>query len=636
MPSFLSRQSSYGRPPEAPYVDQPLELEAQAAALKQKANLSNLQGMNLPKVDYLQFDEEDYQNLQANTNQMVGELHEDVLKNNGQFTPETKRKAQQIRGAIQNNPQAQILQQRHDRYKAYTEAIEKNPKLNSERKRHLIDLANRSAQTDKSGQFYLPNPTESTGYADKAVQFAKEMSVISDPRKAAEYIKKSMPNLPEENFGLIQSQIYDEKTGSRIQNAVRAYLMASPEVREDVQADTDYNALQELDYIKQTSDPNTPPIDPNQLRQSHFENKVNELAGLADIAQRTQKVSRSAGIHSDALALDKAKKEVDKIAFTSQTGPTEGVGDWKSIFKIEDLPIKEGVFIEEGTLSIGKEGSERLAGKKKQITPQEAAKNLEKQNKQIIDYAIKLGLNRNPDGTPRDFNQTKEALINYGNNLATMSKITVDLSGTAPSENLTKTFFGPKANISNMTFMEQGKPETKTELSTSDNKNMFRNSQVVGLDYTAEQPGALVLAVSPEDLKEGYGDKPYIAVTKNLDLQRAMKPMQQLTTKTLNFAKTGEVAKEDNEFIENTIKSMPGILNVGKPSAVSYDSSTGEYYIGINRVVQGVPEVVVYNLNTGEILPLEQAQEKTTSHIFNTVLPQYSKKETVVKTPYEE
>lgn len=648
MPSFLSSQSSYGRPAEAPFVDQPIELEAQAKAAKKKAELSYLQGMQLPDVKYLQHDEKDYQDLQQNTNKLVGELHEEVMKNNGQLSPETKKKAQQIRLVIQNNPQAQTLQQRHDRYKEYVEAVEKNPKLNTFRKRQLIELADRSALTDKTGQFYLPPPVESTQYADKAVDFAKNMSLISDPRKAVEYITRAMPGLPTEQYAMIQSQIYDVRAEDRIKAAVSAYLTASPEIREDVMADTDYNALQEADYLDAISDPNSPYYDPNKavnynsegLRQKHFEDKVTNLASLAALAQKTQKASRSAGIHTDPDATRQAQAAAETQPFTSETGATEGTGSWRDVFGISEP--HSGLSGKVPGQDIGVDVTTGIKNPEMDRT-----KAIQEEAKKITQKAIDLGLVvYKPDGKSLDYPATRKAVEDYGNNIATYSKKTVDVATSAPNvaANLTKSIFGSSnapSNISNMEFHEQGKPESVTKWSGKEAQENFGNSRVTGLDYTSNKPGALKIAVSdasPIKTDRIYGDTPFVAISRNVALKNAMKPIQELTVQSLEAMKTGQskdYSKAQKEMADNGFDTF----GFGKLVGNSADKTTNQRHLSFLKIENGVPNITVITQLPGGVTitrSLEQVQEQNTSYIFNNILPAMKKGETPAKVEYTE
>jgi len=362
MASFLSRQSSYGRPAEAPFVDQPVGLEAQAAAAQQNAELSYLKGMNLPDVRYWQGDKNEYDQMQSEANQLIGDLHKEIADNGGILTPETKKRAQQVRSYIQNNPNAKLLEQRRDRLKTYIEDVQKNDKFNSERKDQLITFANKSATEDKSGEFYLPEPIESTDYINKAIKIAGEISPTDDPEKQYAWLQKNLPGIgqvmPEEQFALIQGSTSQERTVNRIKSVITAMYKLDPAIAKDIKADSDVESLNYLEQVDLISNPESQYYDPYQarsenpeaVRQQMFEKKIDDIANIAADAKYTQKVDQTVGLHKSAADEEIAKsKAFDDIVIFNEGRP---VTMNYETFENEVIPLKVSYSKEKPKISL--------------------------------------------------------------------------------------------------------------------------------------------------------------------------------------------------------------------------------------------------------------------------------------------
>ena len=103
---FFSRQASYGPPAQAPFIEQPVELEAQAEAYKKMADISYTKELNLPETPYVKrtttdpntptLYEQYYNLVRSNYNEQFNSILEEVDKSSGKLTLETKEKLSKV------------------------------------------------------------------------------------------------------------------------------------------------------------------------------------------------------------------------------------------------------------------------------------------------------------------------------------------------------------------------------------------------------------------------------------------------------------------------------------------------------------------------------------------------------------
>lgn len=372
------------------------------------------------------------------------------------------------------------------------------------------------------------------------------------------------------------------------------------------------------------------------------------------------------------------RKPVDPNAgqqkFTSESGSTQGVGGWTKAAGLdtyfnEDGSVKAGgskdaIIFKDGTKieeqdypdynSYWNARSAQIA-KGNKVEKEGSMYNTGSANKQIIEgqqalykKTSALGINvHRPDGTV-DAEATKEAAKNYFSALATYSDHAVSLKDKEIVDNISNDYFGKTSNISNMQIYEQGNPDSKGKYETTEKKAKFKDSRVVALDYSASQPGAIKF-VAPEG---EYGDKPFTAITRDITLANQMKPIQELTVKSLEGARTGQKDVTARNFMfhmeGDIVKDSKGgsqTFHMGNkiPVASSVDND-GTLYVSLLDNSSGSPVIqVLKQSKTGplELKSLDEVQQDKTGEIFNTggALSQYQKQttsQTLPTTEYQE
>lgn len=372
--------------------------------------------------------------------------------------------------------------------------------------------------------------------------------------------------------------------------------------------------------------------------------------------------------HQDALGLYLAKRGVqnagNQMRFPTETGATEGTGGWAKSAGVdqyfnEDGTTKSGEKVTVtftdgskesyvGNTAFGK-GLEEKSKKGKSPTKIERDPTYEfdQGNRELFKKANQLGLNVvRPDGTI-DGRATKENTINYFKGLSAYSDYTVPFIDQNLVKNISEDIFGKMSNIHNMQIYEQGNPDSKSKYESDDEKNLLKGSRVIGLDYTADNPGAMKF-VAPtvnrgvfSDNIEDYGDRPMIAISRNKTLQEQMRPVQELTNKSIKAARTGEKdlnASKITDILRGTIvpvtdpysgtQTQVAIEDLGIPVAATRDPN-GTIRISYLDNSSGIPIIqVLEKTNTSvSVKSLEQVQEEKTGEIFNTggALSQYQK-----------
>src|SRR3972149_5735619 len=198
---FFSNQASYGPPAQAPYIEPPIELEAQAQEYQQEAKLSYLNGLNLPKVDKLKlpFDIKLYNETFGGINNKIKLLSEKIYNSSGILDNETKSEARQLKAEIQSLTQeggaAYILQKRYNKYTNRIKAINENKEMNNTRKQDLIYFTNKSVSEDDSVDFYMPDLIINTNYQEEAIKIAEGITPTDNPAKQTAYLSSKFPGL---------------------------------------------------------------------------------------------------------------------------------------------------------------------------------------------------------------------------------------------------------------------------------------------------------------------------------------------------------------------------------------------------------------------------------------------------------
>lgn len=375
----------------------------------------------------------------------------------------------------------------------------------------------------------------------------------------------------------------------------------------------------------------------------------------------------------------KVEEEANKNRFTTETGATETNGSWSKIAGLDEFYDEDGhvkvnnpfnqnivTFIDKKT---GKQETVKYNSAKEAIIGEQEKQKLgltilerkadetlsqDKINKaqsELFKRTSALGLNvKRTDGSI-DGEATKQNAINYYKELSVYSDYTVPFIDKNIVNNISSDFLGKTSNIHNMEIYEQGNPDSKAKYENPEEKSKFKGGKVIGLDYTADKPGAMKF-VAPEG---DYGDKPYIAITRNKTLQNQMLPVQELTRKSIDGAKTGT---KDNTAVALTnmlkgavVKDAFGhnitLEQMGIPVASSREEKKDKsvtYRVSYLDNSTGTPiiQVLEYNNKTGtSVKSLDQVQQEKTAEIFNTggALSQYQKQATKEQLPavdYEE
>lgn len=458
----------------------------------------------------------------------------------------------------------------------------------------------------------------------------------------------------------------EERTGEKIYNSIKQRALADPNLMKSIQAEG-------LVYGQ----------DPNALFET-------ALAGTV-AGGKYKKTDLETKYRTDALALHKAKGALDNEAaqqkFTTETGATESTGGWAKAAGLDNFFNEDGsmVSVSPGNLNVVTYSNNK--GFKETITYNSAEeRNLDEvkrhekgwstlenapdtkaNDKRILEgqtalykKTSALGLNvMRPDGTI-DGEATKENAINYFKGLSVYSNYTVPFIDASIVKNISNDLFGKTSNIHNMEIYEQGNPSSKGQYETQEAKAKFKDSKAVGLDYTATQPGAIkIIAPTGHDSngKPEFGDTPFIAISRNKTLQNQMAPIQELTVKSLNGAKTGQKDPSavflTNALKGTTVKDVYGhsvvFEQLGIPVGSSKDAD-GTLRISYLDNSTGTPMIQVLEKKPNQpgkpatpvtIKSLDEVQEQKTGEIFNTggALSQYQKqsaKPVLPSTDYED
>lgn len=350
--------------------------------------------------------------------------------------------------------------------------------------------------------------------------------------------------------------------------------------------------------------------------------------------------------------------------FTTEYGATESAGDWTKVAELDKYYNSDGSIKTTGIMDVltsplaGTETSGMSQTGLSIDKTQKVTKNVDKQiaeaQTELYKKTSKLGLNIvKPDGTV-DGEATRLNAMKYFQGLAVFSNYTVPFINKDIVNNISSDMFGKTSNIHNTEIYKQGEPETKGQFETPESKEQFKNSRVVGLDYTATQPGAMKFVAPNEvdsDGKSKNGDTPYIAISRNKKLQDQMAPIQQLTTKSLAGARSGDtddVAQKLTSMLSGSVvKDVFGhtvaLQQLGIPVGSSRDLD-GTLYVSYLDNSTGSPMIQVLKKSPNsplQIKSLDEIQEDKTGEIFNTggALSQYQKqtsKEIAPSTYFDE
>lgn len=681
MANFFQFQANYGKPAESPYVSQPVEKMGEAILESSKVNSLGNQALadvlNL-KVDSLNVHKDELQNIKNQYNSEVNSLADELSKNPNKTTFQ---KIAELRKRVKSDLDATgrlgKIQNAYNQYASWQKDLdEETKKYNESGGTKGIDADTRNKKIQML-QYNLGNWYNEKGLTDQEIPLPKIVGYV-DVENLAYDLAQKLPKMSYDDYTKwaqsndlkVASPETFERTKTRtstnlsrvgdngeiifdknkLKDVVSNFLSNDPRVKTYLSDRADMDIFDSLSNDLLLNPDASKEIRNQykqlypQLRERIVNLKINDISDRSQKAFATKDKEFSTDRVENDLIKQKNKQQLEQIPFTSQEGATVSSTDWKKTLGITDPNEKISLKgYSPGTTGVGPIGT-GIGVKTGQPINKEKNNYLE-EVKVITQKALNLGLvvqNTDPNKKGKiDYEKTKNLLEQYGKNLSSFVTSTVDLSGTKVSENLTNTFFGEKSNLHNMTFMEQGNPDSKINL-TIENKDKFRNSMVVGLDYTAESPGAVVLSVSDPDLKAKYGDKPYVAQLRNINFQDAMRPIQSLTKNSISYAK-GENTK-NSDMAKEAVKDMreEGInLNYGIPSAFAHDPLKKSDFISFHRVDENTLEpiiTVVEITKDGEILnpkPLDKIQQENAAYIFTEVLPQYSRSEQSPKNYYK-
>lgn len=555
-----------------------------------------------------------------------------------------RQKVTNLINTYRSNPDLQIYSRSVDAYKKQLddiEALKKDP----EKYAYYNDPTLMDEKLYQMGA----NP-----YQDKESGRAKEYTYR--PVQSASSHTKPVYELFDKikDSGNIQS--YAEFAGDKsyIQSGKHGWEGVSPQTIKTI-ADNNIDTFKETpggqDFIRKFRFDNAESLmqlPPEKRQQAEQEAISNHMYSLGSAYIRMKK-SSDKDLKTTSAFDQKVKEEADKMQFTTETGATETNKDWTKSLGLQDNynadgspKVSNSSFNFVAKLTNGKEFTiknaddymkyEDYLNKNSNIgvysqTPIRDTKweeDIIKAQHALYEKANKLGLNiLKPNGSV-DGEATKQAVINYGNNIATFSNYTIPIQNPSIVNTLTEDMFGKISNIHNMQIYEQGDKDTKAKYEDKKAKEGFKGSKVTGLDYTADKPGALTF-VAPEG---EYGDKPFVAISRNKTLQDAMAPVQSLTIKTLNGAKTGDrdpsAAKLTQHLAGETVKDSFGhtvtIGQLGIPVGSSRDTD-GSLLVSYLDNSTGTPIIQVLKKKLGkptEVMSLEELQQQRTGEIFNT------------------
>lgn len=399
------------------------------------------------------------------------------------------------------------------------------------------------------------------------------------------------------------------------------------------------------------------PIQYEKLSKEQKQAALNEASQYLVVAAAEQAgwTSRS-GNNMEFLpeSILKAQKEAaEQPRFTTETGATETSGTWAKTLGLDsyfndDGSIKDNIGLNE-SFGVDKGSKSTTGALPLKLNPKDTKSSreqfIEKGLSELYNRSSKLGLNvTRADGTI-DGEATKQALINYGKGLSVYSNYTVPLQDANLVNNLSKDIFGETSNLHNMSIYPQGNPESSSEFEGSDKKAQFKGSRVVGLDYTQPIAGAIKFIAPVGQDKDTYGDVPFIAGSRNKDLQDQMRPIQEITVKAIESAKSGKsdanATSLTNYLKGETVRDLFGnnikLEQLGIPAGASRDSD-GTLRVAYIDTSMGKPLIQVLVKTPGkptEIKSLEEIQEERTGEIFNTggSLSQYQKQGTNTQLP---
>lgn len=389
-----------------------------------------------------------------------------------------------------------------------------------------------------------------------------------------------------------------------------------------------------------------------------------------------QKVKEDYMKVSDPLALERYKKDINNPnqKFTSETGATSTLGSWTKVAGLDNFFEDSGEIKTDDVNNLNTVTFTNTKGEKKTITyptSKEARQGELEQEKngfqvlnrepdsrtidnriqqaqtELFSRAAKLGIRVNkPDGSING-EATKQAAISYYKGLSVYSNYSVPFQSPNITKNLSNDLFGKTSNISNMKIYEDGNEESASKYEGVEDKSQFKNSKAIGLDFTSSQPGAIKFVAPTSSDKDKYGDTPFIAISRNKTLQEQMRPVQELTHKSIEASKTGNVDKAAQtltSFLKGSVvKDIYGhdikLESLGIPVASSKDNN-GTLYVSYLDISMGSPMIQVLKKSPGkplEIKSLDEIQEDKTGEIFNNggALSQYQKQGSKEESPTE-
>lgn len=236
-------------------------------------------------------------------------------------------------------------------------------------------------------------------------------------------------------------------------------------------------------------------------------------------------------LKSDATALRAMdKKDAEDYETSSVTGAPSTVSVEKAL---SDAGLA-GVFDDQGNIKFEKglsiQGDPYSSLPSISMKSGDPIKVGQEAGKKIAVIANKLGINADP-----------KSVYNYFVNISKQASTTTELHPSTQKA-ITENLFGENTDISNMEFYPQG-AENANDKATSEIVNVIaNNSSSRGLDYYSKNGTGFKLTVTPKDGNKASGvDVAYIAIPKDITLQRETKPINDISVGAINYAKTGDI-----------------------------------------------------------------------------------------------
>lgn len=563
-------------------------------------------------------------------------------------------KAQEIKRLArqwEHDPLRQELENSYANYKAYqTDKIKK---------------------ADKYGEYYDPY-LPFKGTTEAGIEGFRYTG-MGEQQNHQELAGKMMDKINKD--GYLSDVVNLDQAGNIIGVKKGAEFIAAKKVRSLAQGKVNsfLSTKEGEDFAKKISYYN-PNIDINKAAEDYLYE-----AGANQIFQNSQ--SGSSFKYAPKYINDKLVAEEDaKNRFTTEVGATETGESWTKAAGLQDLFEEDGMVksstpIWNSDVVVNRNGKNeiikvRSANDERKLKDDEAAgkfhimeykkgneninlqKDTEKALTELYKRSSALGLNViRPDGTI-DGEATKQKTIDYYKGLSVYSNHTIPFIDKSIVSNISSDLFGKTPNLHNIQIYEQGDKDTKAKYENLEERAKLKGSKVIGLDYTADSPGAMKFVAPLESTEGQYGDKPYIGVSRNQTLQDQMRPVQELTKRSIEAARSGK--KDPNAVqVTNMLKgtvvrdetgNAVNLESLGIPVAYTTDKKKDgsvTHRISYLDNSAGVPMIKVLEKNSNggtSIKSLDVIQQEKTAEIFNVggALSQYQKQSANTTLPSQD